>query len=728
MLRTASPLSPAPASENGNKTALKAIIIAAGRGARLAPLTEECPKCLLPVNGKPILEYQLEAFRQNGIEDMVIIKGFQAEKIAYPGLKSYLNEDYLNNNILCSLMTAAPEMDGPFVASYSDIVYSPQVITELLASPHDIAVVVDMDWKEKYVGRTQHPESEAEKAAVDTSGRVIELGKKMTRDDLAVGEFIGLFKCSEKGAKLFREAFQQAVKDFDGKPFYHAPSLQKAYVTDMLNHLISLDIDVHVVPVYRGWYEIDTEQDLQRAREWMVRERPMMDQAMLRAQGQRILSELNDFKRTINACADELGWDRNEVSQIIQGDTTPARMMTLIQDICAAYPINRADLELQEDDTTDGVKLMRAAESEKTSRIFERRDRNGSLTPYYEYRDTATSRLCAFRPEWIKELRVVSDSDPANPDAIYNNGHFMHQVTFFVGPVNFYYQIGEKKVCEEMETGDSNYITPYFPHSFTSRNADEEAYIVAVTFGGDVRRSLDELYRMGPDRAKAYLVNTRHPVQGTQDLLDFHLENELQTREILQQRLIAAGKNIDVINQDNVFTTDDLAILAQYLSIEPSDLALPPYRPEEEVVVCKIANTNPFFYPSNSQADYKIWPGARCRRMPLVKAFNLQVLSETSAEKFSYGLHSYIFNYSQAPATLVWKFNGRQHEDVLNPGDSATIQPFVSFGFQKGRPEDDPRLFVVGIPGTVNLSTQREMSAFAEFDRVVAEDKCWFTA
>lgn len=196
MPRIASPASQAPASGTGTDSALKAIVIAAGRGARLAPLTEECPKCLLPVNGKPILEYQLEAFRQNGLTDVVIIKGFQAEKIAYPGLRSYLNADYLNNNILCSLMTAADEMNGPFMASYSDIVYSPQVVSDLLASPHDIAVVVDMDWKEKYVGRTLHPESEAEKAAVDSAGRAVELGKKMTRDDLTVGEFIGLFKCS----------------------------------------------------------------------------------------------------------------------------------------------------------------------------------------------------------------------------------------------------------------------------------------------------------------------------------------------------------------------------------------------------------------------------------------------------------------------------------------------------------------------------------------------------
>eukprot|EP01050_Picozoa_sp_SAG11_P012331 SAG11_NODE_1364_length_5109_cov_2.966866_7_plen_80_part_00 len=62
-----------------------------------------------------------------------------------------------------------------------------------------------------------------------------------------------------------------------------------------------------------------------------------------------------------------------------------------------------------------------------------------AVVRYYAYRDSAMSRLGPFRPEWIEELRVVSDPDPENPDVGYNNGHLMMQTTFFIGPVNFYY-------------------------------------------------------------------------------------------------------------------------------------------------------------------------------------------------------------------------------------------------------------------------------------------------
>ena len=77
---------------------------------------------------------------------------------------------------------------------------------------------------------------------------------------------------------------------------------------------------------------------------------------------------------------------------------------------------------------------MHAEDSARSSRIMER---GGS--PYYEYRDTVMSGGAPFRPEWIKELFYVNDNDPNNRTVKWNNGHFMHQFTYFIGDVNFYY-------------------------------------------------------------------------------------------------------------------------------------------------------------------------------------------------------------------------------------------------------------------------------------------------
>ncbi|MES2205273.1 MAG: sugar phosphate nucleotidyltransferase [Pseudomonadota bacterium] len=250
---------------------MKTIIIAAGRGQRLGSLTIDIPKCLLSIiKNKNILDLQLSALYANYINNIIIIKGYRAEKINYPLLKSYCNHDFENNNILCSLMTAIDEMNVPFIASYSDIIYSKHVVKKLLDSPYDISVVVDTDWQTKYQGRTQHPETEAEKAIFDESGKILEMGKHLINlPKNKNGEFIGLFKCSQKGAEIFCDAFKEAKSKFAQKKFFNASVFENAYITDMMLYLIQKEVSIHIVPITERWMEIDTKQDLEKAKQWM---------------------------------------------------------------------------------------------------------------------------------------------------------------------------------------------------------------------------------------------------------------------------------------------------------------------------------------------------------------------------------------------------------------------------------------------------------------------------
>ena len=242
---------------------MKAIIIAAGMGTRLQHLTGDAPKCLLPVCGKSILQHQLDAFRHNGITDISLIKGYKKEKIQVPQLKYYINDNYEKNNILNSLMYAETEMDGAFIASYSDIVFHPSIVQKLMACPADIAIAVDSDWQKKYDGRTHHPPEEAEKVAFNQEHVLLETGKVMTRK--VTGEFLGMVKCSGRGAEIFKAYFKKAKQEFMGKPFITAKVFDKAYITDFLQYLTNEGVPVTCVPIDRGWTEIDTEQDLHRA-------------------------------------------------------------------------------------------------------------------------------------------------------------------------------------------------------------------------------------------------------------------------------------------------------------------------------------------------------------------------------------------------------------------------------------------------------------------------------
>lgn len=254
----------------------RAVIVAAGMGRRLQPYTDEMPKCLVPVRGKPMLARALDAFRAHGVDDFVIVRGYKADVLERraaelgPGVRFVENREYQSNNILQSLFKAAGELDGAFLFTYADIVFSREVVTRLMAAEGDFCLVVDRRFRDIYEGRTDHPLPEAEVTSVDDEGLVAKVGKRALPPDEAAGEFIGLAKVSAAGAARMLAAWRELEQRYAGRdeePFQRAGAWRNAYLTDLLQHLI--DGGERMVPVYIDgeWREIDTVQDLHRAEE-----------------------------------------------------------------------------------------------------------------------------------------------------------------------------------------------------------------------------------------------------------------------------------------------------------------------------------------------------------------------------------------------------------------------------------------------------------------------------
>ena len=244
---------------------MKAIIIAAGMGSRMHHLTEELPKCMLKFGGKPLIERQIETLTSCDISDISVVKGYKEEKITFPGLKYYINDNYENNNILNSLFYAEEEMDDEIVISYSDILYEKEVVERLLESRKDISIVVDIEWRQYYEDRKDHPIVEAENVIFDAENKVVEIGKILTEKHDVHGEFIGMMKLTKRGTDIFKRNFHRAKDLFWEKPFVRAATFEKAYLTDMLQDLVLLGVDVHCVIIKRGWKEIDTVEDYEKA-------------------------------------------------------------------------------------------------------------------------------------------------------------------------------------------------------------------------------------------------------------------------------------------------------------------------------------------------------------------------------------------------------------------------------------------------------------------------------
>lgn len=250
---------------------MRAIIIAAGMGSRLEHHTDERPKCMVSIGGRSILSFMLEAFDVNGIDDIHIVRGYLADRLTVDGATYWENPDYQNNNILLSLFCAEPAMDGAFVTTYSDIVYGPQVVSSLLASDADIALVVDRRWHEAYEGRADHPPEQAELCTVEPgTNRVLEVGKHVSPADNPLGEFIGLAKFSARGGAQLRQVYHDVRASLgDNEPFQAAALFRKAYQTDLLEEMIQRGLTVEAVPIDGGWREIDTVEDLARvSEEW----------------------------------------------------------------------------------------------------------------------------------------------------------------------------------------------------------------------------------------------------------------------------------------------------------------------------------------------------------------------------------------------------------------------------------------------------------------------------
>ena len=248
-----------------NKDNPKVLIIAAGLGSRLKKHTENLPKCMLDFGGKTLLQRQLDAYKKNGLTDISLIRGYKKEKINYKGIRYFENTDYRNNNILNSIFYGEDIINGNIIISYSDILFDTSVVKRLLESDHDVSVVVDIDWRGYYVGRKDHPISEAENVIFNSNNEVEKIGKINTRNEEIHGEFIGMIKLSNRGSEIFKEHFHRLKKIYWNKPFQRAKNFQKAYLTDFIQELVDIGVKVHCVIIESGWKEIDTVEDYKKA-------------------------------------------------------------------------------------------------------------------------------------------------------------------------------------------------------------------------------------------------------------------------------------------------------------------------------------------------------------------------------------------------------------------------------------------------------------------------------
>lgn len=249
---------------------MRPIVIGAGRGSRLGPETDDIPKTLVPVMGRPMLEWILEALGEAGFsrKDVVYVCGYRQEVLRsrYPEFTYVVNDAWERNNILASLLYAREHLGGGFVSTYADIVYRGSAVKKAVASKHDKVLVNDTDWRRRYVDRSQHPESDGEKMRAEGE-RIVELSRRIP-SEAASGEFIGVTKFSAEGAREMIAAFDERRAEWAGKTWREGRTFEKAYLIDLFQDMLERGSAFHRVDTHGGYMEIDTREDLACAEKW----------------------------------------------------------------------------------------------------------------------------------------------------------------------------------------------------------------------------------------------------------------------------------------------------------------------------------------------------------------------------------------------------------------------------------------------------------------------------
>jgi len=233
---------------------MKAIILAAGRGSRMKNLTDTRPKCLTELHGKSLLDRQLTALRDAGIEQIAIVTGYKREMLTNRGLIEFYNSRWADTNMVSSLACAESWLQAETcIVSYSDIFYSNQAVKSLMSSAASLAVTYDPNWLELWTKRFGDPLLDAETFRLKTDDTLAEIGYKPKSAEEVQGQYMGLLRFTP-------QAWLEIIRIINSLTFVERDSM---HMTGTLQKVIEAgNISVVAVPYKGRWGEIDSITDL----------------------------------------------------------------------------------------------------------------------------------------------------------------------------------------------------------------------------------------------------------------------------------------------------------------------------------------------------------------------------------------------------------------------------------------------------------------------------------
>ena len=228
------------------------VILAAGVGSRLRPMTNNKPKCLVTTAGKPILQYQLDAYKNAGITDIIIIVGYEGDAIR--NYCKYIkelnitiieNNEYEDSNNMYSLYLAKDYIKGnSFILNNADLAVEDNLVTDMMASQEENIVAVDFSTFNE----------ESMKVTCNSDGLIVNISKQITKED-TLGCSIDFYKFSDKSSEIFFEELDRIIIKENNKKDWTEIAMQRLFKSLELKFK---PFDIKTT----AWVEIDNYDDL----------------------------------------------------------------------------------------------------------------------------------------------------------------------------------------------------------------------------------------------------------------------------------------------------------------------------------------------------------------------------------------------------------------------------------------------------------------------------------
>lgn len=254
-----------------SRPAPRAVVLAATRGDGLESLTLERPKVMLPIAGKPLLRWLVDAFKKESVNDITVVAGYKADAIDVPGVRKLLNPDYAKSGELVSLDTAVDVLENDTVITYGDVLFRQYILQDLLEKDAEICIVVDSSQAAGTGVDLAWCSTPDDRGLFGQSVTLRHIGDNPNPDlGAACGRWIGMLSVRGEGRRHVLGALDtlRARADF-----------ARLGVPSLLNALTEAGHAVSVLYVHGHWRGVNDLEDFRLAGEFAQGQRPIGDGA-----------------------------------------------------------------------------------------------------------------------------------------------------------------------------------------------------------------------------------------------------------------------------------------------------------------------------------------------------------------------------------------------------------------------------------------------------------------